>query len=284
MRDERTAAEPATVPGHSVTGLRVRGPGRVYVSRFPALGPRSAERRTPYLPQPTAGQPPSGAEHACSTSTQDGLRRAESVRRSAVTGFLGPDRRATGYLYSVTRGTTVALSVRLNLRKSGGASAHGTARQRPHAAEGRIHPARIQATGSLVPAENCRFVRGSATRNPAPWRRRLTIRWRVTILRWMPDHSDTVVARGVVRRARDEPVVRREIAGPARSGRCAEGHSRGPLMAALTFRVMNAISASRWGFAERPSFGAFDPASRWSIRRRPTADRRSPVRWRTVAE
>jgi hypothetical protein len=302
MRDERAAAEPATAPGHSVPGLRVRDLGRIFPSRFPSTGLRSAERRTPNFRPTTAGQSASSQEHAWRTVTENGVRRAECVCRSAVTGFLNPDRRAAGCLRSVTRrypgrhlsaagryrtgtGTGMALSARwVGSRKSGGASADGTARQRPRTFEWRVHPARIRPTGSLVPAGSRRFVRGSATRKPTSWQRRLTIRWRVTILRWRPDYPDTVVARVVLRRARVEPVARREIAaGPTRPDRCAAGCPAG-LVAPPTSRVTNATSSRRSGFAERRSFGGVRFASCRKVQRRSAADRRSPVRWRAVAE
>lgn len=296
MRDERAAAEPATAPGHSVPGLRVRELGRTFPFRYPSTGSRSAERRTPDLQPTTSGQPASSPEHAWRTVTEDGVHGAECVGGSAVTGFLRPDRRALGCLRSMTRPssgrdlsvarryrtgtkTGMALSARrAGSRRSGGASADGTARQRPPR---RIHPTRSRATDSLVPAGNRRFVRGSATRKP----RRLTIRWRVTILRWTPDYPDTVVATVVLRRARVEPGVRRAIAAaPTRSDRCAEGCPAGLLMAALTFGVTNAASSRRSEFAERRSFGGVRPASCRRGQRRSAADRRSPVRWRAVAE
>ncbi len=298
MRDERAAAEPATAPGP-----RVRKLGRTFPSRFPSTGPRSAERRTPYLQPTTAGQPASSPERAWRAVTKDEVRRAECVCGSAVTGFLRPDRRTAGCLRSMTRRnsgrhlsavwryragtrTGMALSARAaGSRKSGGASADGTARQRPRTFEWRVHPAPTRATGSLVPAGNCRFFRRNAIRKPTSWQRRLTIRWLVTILRWTPDCPDAVVAGVVLRRARVEPVVRREIAaGPARSDRCAEGCPAGPLVAALTFRVTNATSSRRSGYAERRSFGGVRPASCRSAPRRSAADRRSPVRWWAVAE
>ncbi|NQE66614.1 hypothetical protein NG2371_01062 [Nocardia gamkensis] len=275
MRDERAVAEPATAPGHSGPGLRVRELGRTFPSCFPSTGSRSAERRTPSLQPTTAGQPASNPEHAWRTVTEDGVRRAECVRSGRHLSAAVRYRTRAG----------MALSARLmGSRKSGGASADGTARQRPRSFEWRIHPTRIRATDPLVPAGKCRFVGRSATRKPTSWQRRLTIRWRVTILRWTPDYPDTVVARVVLRRARVEPVVRREIAaGPTRSDRCAEGSPAGLLVAALTFRVTNATSSRRSEFAERRSFGGVRPASCRSVQRRSAADRRSPVRWRAVA-
>lgn len=300
MRDEWVVAEPATAPGHSVVGLRVRELGRAFVDRFPATSTGSAGRRTPYLQPTTAGQPSSAAEHGSRTVAGGVL--AECVRPAAVTEFLGPDCPTTGGPRSVTRrhsdrhvsaegryrtGTraAVALSAKTGARNRSGASADGIAKRRPRAAQRRGRPACIQATGSLVSSGNRRFVRGSSTTEPASWQQLLTIRSRATILRWTSDYSDTVVARGHMRRARVEPVVRREIAaGSTRSDRCAEGHPCGQLVAALAFRVTNATSACRSGFAERQSFGAVDPASLRSLPRRSAPDRRSPVRWRAVAE
>jgi hypothetical protein len=277
MRDERPAAEPATAPGHSVPGPRVRELGRTFPFHFPPTGSRSAERRTSDLQPTTAGPPSSSPEHAWRTVIEDGARRAECVCGSAVTGFLRSDRQAVGCLCSRTRPNSG--------RDMPAARRYRIGRRTIMALSARSVGSRIRATDSLVPAGNCRFVRGSATRKPASWQRRLTIRWRVTILRWTPDYPETVVAPVVLRRARVEPGVWLDIAaGSPRSGRCAEGCRAGLLVAALTFHVTNDTSSRRSEFAERRSFGGVRPASCRRVTRRSAAGRRSPVRWRAGAE
>ncbi len=126
--------------------------------------------------------------------------------------------------------------------------------------------ARSQAAGSLLAVADRRFVRRTAAGTPTSAKGRLTIRWGAAISGWTPDDSGAAVTRGF---------------RPTRDNRRVGVGLRSRHMLPTIFHVTNAMAVRPHSADQRPVDRS---TSCRPARGRSAADRRSPVRWLTVAE